>query len=128
MKWMLMVALLMPVSSMASCWNVDGLKGSNYSAGDGYSRIDDGYSGKFTIMVKPNYAVVLYDGADAGGMVYRAISDRVIVGMTSEPMKNVMETWVIQNDNTVLFTKTISGYGSSDSVKAMVGRISGICE
>jgi 1,6-anhydro-N-acetylmuramate kinase len=41
-------------------------------------------------------AAVLYDGLDAGGMVYRPFSDNVVLGLTTEPGKHAMETWVIQ--------------------------------
>lgn len=127
MKWLAAVAMLFSVSVHAACWTVEGVKGSSYSEREGYSRIDDGFNGKFTIVIDGERAAVLYDGLDAGGMIYRPFSDNVVLGLTTEPGKHAMETWVIQKDGTVLMTKTISGFGGLDSSKAMIGKVTGNC-
>lgn len=122
------LALVASFSSAASCWTVVGVKGSSYSEGEGYKRIDDSYSGKFTIVIDGDNASVLYDGLDAGGMVYRPMADNVVVGITTESKGYVMETWVIQPDGNVLMNKTISGTAGMDSTKAMVGAVVGRCQ
>ncbi|WP_193323350.1 hypothetical protein [Erwinia endophytica] len=78
-------------------------------------------------MINPDYAVVIYDGLNGGGMVYKALSSNVVLGLTTEPGKHAMETWVIQDDGTVLMTKTTSGFGGFDSAKALVGKVTGRC-
>lgn len=123
----LSLACLMPCASTAACWTVTGVKGSSYSEREAYKRIDDGFSGKFTLVIDGENAAVLYDGMDAGGMIYRAMGPNVIVGLTTEPGKHAMETWVIQRDGTVLMSKTISGFDYMDSTKSMVGKVVGSC-
>ncbi|WPU24882.1 hypothetical protein RI049_09145 [Cedecea neteri] len=127
MRLLIAVLCLVSVSANASCWSVSGVKGSSYSEREGYSRIDDGYSGKFTIVIDGDNASVVYNGLDAGGMVYKPMGPNVVVGLTTEPLKHVMETWVIQQNGVVLMTKTLSGFGGVDSSKAMVGRVVGRC-
>lgn len=123
----LSLACLLPYSGIAACWSVTDVSGSSYSAREGYKRIDDGYSGKFTLVIDGDNAAVLYNGMDAGGMVYRALGHNIVLGLTTEPGKHAMETWVIQPDGTVLMSKTISGFGYMDSTKSMVGKVAGTC-
>lgn len=128
MKWLVAVLCLVSLPAMSSCWSVGGVKGSSYSEREGYSRIDDGYSGKFTIVIDGENASVLYDGMDSGGMIYKPLSENVVIGITTEPGKHAMETWVVQHDGTVLMTKTISGFEGMDSSNAMVGKVVGRCK
>lgn len=128
MKWILALLIAAPLSSIASCWMVEQVKGSSYSERNSYKQTDDGYSGKFTIVINGNNAAVVYDGLDAGGMIYRPLSANSVIGMTTEQGKHAIETWVIQNDGTVLMAKTMSGFGGVDSTKAMVGKVTGICQ
>ncbi|EPC4018127.1 hypothetical protein ACRZOS_002503 [Enterobacter kobei] len=128
MRLLVAAALALPMVANASCWTVKDLKGSSYSEREAYSRIDDAFSGTFTIVIDGDNATVLYDGLDGGGMVYRAMSKNVVVGITTEPGKHAMETWVIQPDGVVLMSKTLSGFGGMDSTKAMVGRVAGQCK
>ena len=102
MRLLIAAALALPMVANASCWTVKDLKGSSYSEREGYSRIDDAFSGTFTIVIDGDNATVLYDGLDGGGMVYRAMSKNVVVGLTTEPGKHAMETWVVQPDGVVL--------------------------
>ncbi|MFP2273247.1 hypothetical protein ACLEXX_02090 [Enterobacter ludwigii] len=128
MKFLTAAVLLLPLASNASCWTVKDLKGSSYSEREGYSRIDDKFSGTFTIVIDGDNATVLYDGLNGGGMIYRAMSKNVVVGLTTEPGKHAMETWVVQPDGVVLMSKTLSGFGGMDSTKAMVGKVAGVCK
>lgn len=123
-----LVTLLAAFSSFSACWTVEGVHGSTYADRDQYHRADDGFKGKFTILTNGASATVLYDGMDAGGMSYRTLAENVVVGLSSEPGKHGLETWVIQVDGTVLLTKTLSGFPGFDSAKAMIGHVSGHCE
>lgn len=127
-RFITVFSLFLTFSSSAACWIVEDVRGSSYADRNQYQREDDGFKGKFTILVTGQAATVLYDGADAGGMSYRPLTENVVVGLSSEPGKHAMETWVIQQDGTVLLTKTISGFPGFDSAKAMVGHVSGHCE
>jgi hypothetical protein len=44
------------------------------------------------LVIDGDNATVLYDGMDAGGMIYRAMAPNIIVGLTTEPGKHAMET------------------------------------
>ncbi|MDU4094014.1 MAG: hypothetical protein E7H57_12180 [Pantoea sp.] len=126
-KFIASLLLACSFTSTAGCWTVEGMHGSTYAERDKYAREDDGFSGKFTILVNGKTAAVLYDGVDAGGMIYQPLSDHVVIGLSTVPDKHAMETWVIQNDGKVLMTKTISGFNGFDSAKAMVGKVTGSC-
>ena len=126
-KLLAVTLIVLSAPSLATCWIVEGVSGSNYAKSESYKRLEDGYSGKFSIMIDGKRASVLYDGIDAGGMFYQALSKNTVIGVSGEPNKHAMETWLIQDDGRVLMTKTLSGFGGFDSAKAMVGKVTGSC-
>lgn len=128
MKTILLLASLMSsFYANAECWIVEDLHGAIYSPRNDYKLEEDRYGGKYMIAINGDNASVTYSGIDAGGISYRAISPNTIIGLSTEPNRNLIQTWVIQNDGTVLMTKTADGFGQFDSAQAMIGKVSGKC-
>ena len=129
MKRLIVGALMLAsFGASAECWIVGGMKGVSYSASNKYSPQEDGFSGVFTIKTDGASADVQYSGADAGGVIYKAMSNNNIIGLSAAGNnQRVVDSWVIQEDGTVLLSKTISGFGNIDSAKAFVGKVKGKC-
>jgi len=89
-RFITVFSLFLTFSSSAACWIVEDVRGSSYADRNQYQREDDGFKGKFTILVTGQAATVLYDGADAGGMSYRPLTENVVVGLSSEPGKHAI--------------------------------------
>ncbi|WP_054179545.1 hypothetical protein [Trabulsiella odontotermitis] len=120
------VLLILSGSSVAKCWTVTDLKGVSYAQSNGYKQSDDAFNGKFVICIEPSYnsASVQYNGLDSGDVTYQPLRPNSVIGYgEGDNGAFTISQWTIQPDGTALFTKTIHGYGSSDSVKAMVGRV-----
>lgn len=119
--------MLASFGASAECWVVKDMKGANYAARNGYAFENDGFSGTFMISVDGKKASVRYSGNDAGGVEYGVISPNTIVGISDGENGKLIETWFISPDGNVKMTKMINGFGDFDSVKAMVGKVSGKC-
>ncbi|MEI7219130.1 hypothetical protein WCT79_19220 [Pectobacterium carotovorum] len=125
------IAAMMALSSMsasADCWVVEEMKGTSFSERNAYKAESDGFGGTFMLSINGDMASVKYSGSDAGGVVYHALSPTSIIGLSSEgDTKRVVDSWVIQPDGKVLMSKTITGFGEFDSVKAFVGKVKSKC-
>ncbi|MFL4429633.1 hypothetical protein REF28_01325 [Serratia marcescens] len=126
-RFSLLMLAVFPLFANADCWIVEGLHGSIYSPRNNYKLAEDSYSGKYMLAINGDSASVTYSGVDAGGIIYRALSPNTIIGLSSDPDRNLIQTWVIQSDGTVLMTKTADGFGAFDSAQAMIGKVSGKC-
>lgn len=129
MKRLIVGALMLAsFGASAECWIVEGMHGVNYSSRNNYAPEDDGFSGTFTIETTGDNASLQYSGADAGGVVYKAMSSNSIIGFSANgDNQRVVDSWVIQPDGAVLMSKTITGYGDMDSTKAFVGKVKSKC-
>nr|WP_307833704.1 hypothetical protein [Candidatus Symbiopectobacterium sp. 'North America'] len=122
------ILVLASVSARAECWIVGDMKGVTFAEHNSYKAENDGFSGAFMISISGELAAVKYSGADAGGVVYHALSPTSIIGLSTEgDSKRVVDSWVIQPTGKVLMSKTITGFGKFDSVKAFVGNVKSKC-
>lgn len=62
-----------------------------------------------------------------GGLSYGHILPNTIVGVSNNENGQVVETWHIADNGIVKMTKMINGFGAFDSVKVMIGKVSGRC-
>ena len=118
---------LVSVPASAECWIVKGMHGIDYAQRNNYEVEKDGFSGTFMISENGKDASIRYSGTDAGGITYMVLSPGTFIGISNEANGQAIENWNITQDGTVKMTKMINGFGGFDSVKAMVGKVSGKC-
>lgn len=127
MKFLFAACLaLTSLSASAECWIVGNLAGTSYFKGDDYKPVLDKYNGTLMITIKGDQANVVTSGPSSLGIDYLSAASNTVMGVSSDPSRPVIEVWSI-NGNKVTLTKSVSGWGKIDSVKAFVGDVVGKC-
>ena len=124
-KLVTLLCLFFSQSAFTQCYIAEDFKGMAALSNDNYSLGKDGFTGKtFQIIINGSESRI-----SSNGLKCKQISVSTVLCLDSQNGKSVVETWSVDLDTSkALYTKSISGYGKYDGVKAFVGRISGTCK
>lgn len=121
------IALILILSNLlfAECYVVNELKGKSYYKSDNFELKEDKFSYPFEININAeNSSVSLSD------LKYLQTSKNSILGLfiDEKDNKSTIETWFLYPESKkVIYTKSVTGYGSLDGSRMFIGKIVGNC-